>query len=144
MDSNKEFVWTDELVMDFLNFTFMKAPLFQGGRADMEQFKASKQSKPILTTEDGVDKYEGGAMYWVGRKTLNMGHVGYIFNDSIKKSHLYNYVYFSSEEAAKDFILMNKPCLSVNDVLSCTKDYYTSPQYINDLKQIAKSKIDKK
>lgn len=37
-----EFVWTDELVLEFVRFTIHDSPTFQGRYKDIEEFKAGK------------------------------------------------------------------------------------------------------
>lgn len=70
--------------------------------------------KPVLfTTEDGVDKNIGDEVW-------------YVINDfsTIDKEIILsldwdfeNYKYFSTRKAAENYIKMNKPCLSLSEVL---------------------------
>lgn len=77
-----------------------------------------KFKKPLLITEDGVDIFEGDEFYMYTTP----------FNDK-NKTNVYkqvaNYHYnkctqktFSTKEAAEEYVLMNKPCLSINDIES--------------------------
>ena len=45
-EPEKEFVWTDALVLEFAKFTYVDSPTMQGRYADLQQFKASKTNKP--------------------------------------------------------------------------------------------------
>lgn len=76
------------------------------------------KSKPILTTEDGVDIFEGDDSWHVDNY-FGIGK-GYLkeneFNPLIKYKH------FSTEKAAKDWIKMNKPKYSMNDLINCCEN----------------------
>ena len=75
-----------------------------------------KPKKPLFTTEDGVDIFEGNK-YWKNNGWLNvkLNIAGkdepYILNDKP----------FSTKKLAKEYIIMNKPCLSIKDI----QDYFT-------------------
>jgi hypothetical protein len=99
-----------------------------------------KQKQPLFRTHDGVDIYEWGD-YWFINADKNWS----IMKRLAKPGHGHgaNWQYFSTEQAAKEYILMNKPCLSVNDIANC---YYSESDrkkqvlahadhfYLNDLK----------
>jgi hypothetical protein len=78
--------------------------------------------KPLFTTEDGVNIFKDDR-YWVVAKN-NIKYIGYVIsafeiekNDtSFKEYNWFNYWSFSTEKAAKQYVLMNKPCLSIKDV----------------------------
>ena len=89
----------------------------------------------LFTTEDGVDILKGDS-YWFINTYWYLG-VGtdYYKNKGLK--------YFSTKAAAEEHILMNKPCLSINDVVNL-KQYNpveTKTNFINKLKNIVKKKI---
>jgi hypothetical protein len=99
-----------------------------------------KAKQPLFTTKDGVDIYDSN--YWF-----------YIFKDwsgEIYKTNkrycaegeidLFKSAYnFSTKEAAEEYILMNKPCLSINDVLSVGQRVIVDE---GKLKQIVKNKLN--
>lgn len=67
--------------------------------------------------------------------TLQLKVDGLIFlDDCLCKKSL-----FKSEEANEEHILMNKPCLSINDLLKTRG--FISEWFINDLKEVIKSKL---
>lgn len=87
------------------------------------------ERKPLFKTEDGVDIYEGDYYAFVRR-------VGKYFSEPLdddfklmeqsyaQASHVVEdkqypgrYINFSTREAAAEYVFMNKPCLSVKDVL---------------------------
>lgn len=90
------------------------------------------QKQPIFTTEDGVDIYDGDNYYWLDR-SLNINNSGYtsIFMNTL------NTLYFSTKEKAKEYILMNKPCLSINDIKFLDPDKYKFER----LKELVKSRL---
>lgn len=83
--------------------------------------------KPLFTTEDGVYIFEGDEFYYP------TGDLNYIYkektpiktiHDSKSYDNLLKYCLvvsnhkFSTKEAAEKYILLNKPCLSLNEVLN--------------------------
>lgn len=76
--------------------------------------KQVEQKKVLFQTEDGVDIFEGDRVYSV---TPNFC-IGYSGSLKYKPIQLC----FSTKEAVEEYILMNKPCLSINDISSLIKD----------------------
>jgi hypothetical protein len=76
-----------------------------------------KENKPLFTTEDGVDIFEGDKVY--GVEVINNFKLLIIENCIMKTTHNPKHcIYLSTKEKAEEYILMNNPCLSINDVLS--------------------------
>jgi hypothetical protein len=69
-------------------------------------------NKPILTTHDGKDIYVFDKCWYVGKEFEINEWV--VFETEIL--HLDKLKYFSTKEAAEEYILFNKPMLSVKDV----------------------------
>ena len=97
--------------------------------------------KPLFTTEDGVDIFKGDEyLFIVLNENLSSN---WIIQSSVcdwdnpKKPPL-GKLQFSKKEKAEEYILMNKPCLSINDILS---KLCTSTVRINNLKKLVKSKL---
>lgn len=101
--------------------------------------------KPLFTTEDGVDIFEGDDCYiihnWIPLKTK-------VFSDDYGNTKtVYKFV-FSTKEAAEEYILMNKPCLSIKDIQSI---YVSAKEgwrkngnqkfYFEELVKLVKSKV---
>lgn len=91
--------------------------------------------KPLFKTEDGVDMYVGDE-YWfltTMRGLVNLTvlpkHEPSEFKDNMKR--------FSTEKAGKDYLLMNTPCLSINDVMKHLgfelEDMFISKEQLKDL-----------
>lgn len=111
-----EFKWDDELVEEYTSRNMLGI-----ARMTIEQFKESKQPKTVLTTTDGVDYYEGEIKEIYGVHPLdgyNAAGAWCIGEHSKFVSELRNnYKYFfHSKESAKEFILYNKPLLSLNEI----------------------------
>lgn len=98
-----------------------------------------KKVKPALfTSDDGVDIHEGDTIWYV-RKDWSYTDVEIHAKPSNQSCK-----YFSTQEAAEEFILMNKRCLSVNDVVKKFEDKFsfTANTYYFELKELAKEKIN--
>lgn len=97
--------------------------------ATKEEF--NKQDQLLFTTEDGVDIFKGDKYYYV---TL-------LFN--IEENHAFAGYYpankFSTKKKAEEYVLMNKPCLSINDVNVLKNIVFAN--WDKTLKDLVKSKI---
>lgn len=101
--------------------------------------------KPLFTTEDGVDIYESNTYYFISinwktcyKFIIHEGYAqkGYLCGEQVK-----DFIYFSSKEKAEEYIIMNKPCLSINDLK--TQFNLIGDRSNNELalKELVKSKI---
>jgi len=52
----------------------------------------------------------------VNKNTLTLDLINIEYDQLARKYKLSDYLKFSTKEAAEEFVLMNKPCLSINDV----------------------------
>ena len=77
-----------------------------------------KAKQPLFTTEDGVDIFDGNKYFIctasLGNCINNEGIVGKFFKTNP------NYKYFSTKEKAEEYILMNKPVLSLKEIKETT------------------------
>jgi hypothetical protein len=74
-----------------------------------------KHAKNVLFTAlDGVDIYEGDKCYAVS-DNFNILYTSYVPNDYQKQGIVRS---FSTHEKAEEYVIMNKPCLSINDLKS--------------------------
>jgi hypothetical protein len=78
--------------------------------------KKPEVKKPLFTTEDGVDIFEGDTYWAVQKGTYDMLDVRWSLQQQDK------WWLFSTEKAARNFVVCNKPCLSFNDVWIQFKD----------------------
>lgn len=76
----------------------------------------SHSKKPVFTTEDGVDIFEGDEVFHV-YNNINMDRKidSSIASETTKQLFL-NRLFFSTREDAEEYILMNEPCLSIMDI----------------------------
>jgi len=94
----------------------------------------------LFTTEDGVEIFKHGAAFYV-QDDFNWNIVSHsgIFEKR-------PFPYFSTREKAEQFILDNKPCLSLNDLLFVWGDmfpsYYKDAPLFKNFEKLAKSKIN--
>lgn len=79
-------------------------------------YKIGKLKKEVLfTTEDGVDVHKGDIIFYTQKDNLEIVTWACY---SIPTPLDGEFVYFSTNEAIQEYILMNKPLLSLNDLLS--------------------------
>jgi hypothetical protein len=100
--------------------------------------------KPLFTTEDGVDIFEGDDYF----ELLNLEK---IFKVKLEKNKILtsknSRKVFSTKEAAEEYIFSNKPCLSLNDVaqvfVSINRKQYNGKYYIQaeKIRKLVKSKL---
>lgn len=110
--------------------------------------KLQKAKALLFTTEDGVDIFEGDSIHWVNINTFEKVNCNKYNDDlgeiSIKsllsKKYECRAVGFSTKEKAEEYILMNKPCLSINNVTNLTET--STPDWLNkELIKLVKLKI---
>ena len=105
-----------------------------------------KIKEPIFQTEDGVDIFEADNIYWVNINTFEKINCNKYNDDlgeiSIKsllsKKYECKAIAFSTKEKAEEFILLNKPCLSVNDIKNTFPRIFDGEK---ELIKLVKSKI---
>jgi hypothetical protein len=103
---------------------------------------------PLFTTEDGVDIYEGDTYFGCGK--WPDGSPSGCIKDSVAtdtrldRKYGWNKTFkcFSTKEAAEEYVLMNKPVLSLNDLLS-HEDLLKGRGVMQIFKNLAKTKITK-
>ena len=119
---NNEFQWTDELVKEFARYYYYTDKPMDKRFAD---FIASKQPKPSFATVDDAAIYIGDLYFWVRPDfsikecECNIGNKdeGHIIR--IEKNT------FSTFQAAEQYVIENKHCLSLKDLEDvATEDGY--------------------
>ena len=111
------------------------------GHVSINKIKHNK--RPLFTTEDGVDKYKGDGVYILDLPSFEISSKpdGWL-NSWIPRD--WNRA-FSTREAAEAYVLMNKPCLSLNNVLNSMdeedEDWFNTA--IRRLRVLAKHKVKK-
>jgi hypothetical protein len=110
-----------------------------------------KAKQPLFTTEDGKVIHIGDN-YWVwdfGELNNTPNEIHPVANASqTHKGDGVNRRYFSTKEAAEEYILLNKPCLSVSDVIERISDAFDTDcfntskgELFSHIKRLAKSKL---
>lgn len=104
--------------------------------------------KPLFTTEDGVEIFKNDEKLF--EVILNNFHINENIplaacNDFLdKRNDGYPSKVFSTKQAAEEYILMNKPCLSINDLqkIKIVDNYDLSIEIeVEDLIQLVKQKL---
>ena len=97
--------------------------------------------KPLFTTEDGVDIFENDEVWGITKNVWKPFYRNAKLNNKIV-TETWFHGKFSTKEKAEEYILMNKPCLSINDFLSVS--YFTvksKTRTIKRLKKLINSKL---
>ena len=106
--------------------------------------KYAEENKPkvkLFTTEDGVDIFAGNTYVMVTNDLFESRTLVAMGNE------INNIKRFSTKKAAENYIKMNKPCLSLNDVLSITNKTSFVPEDFSknlikkELTKIVKQKL---
>lgn len=142
MSNTPEFKWDDQKVLAFIRFTQKKDRDLTGYYSDLEAFKSQHSSSGreafnwVVFTNEGFGFDTWSPKDWRGGKGEN-------WDETIKT--------FLTKDEADIFVLMNKPCLSLNDIdeilakeirerKTVSKDSFREIWYT--LKQLAQSKIN--
>jgi len=107
-----------------------------------------KVKQPLFTTEDGVDIFEEGTkIFEVNRNfnhSTNIIRICKPFNKNYPVEHWFKGTkYFSTKEAAEEYILMNKPIFTATDILLYLDIFGNIVKDVQKerVKTIAKSKL---
>lgn len=98
----------------------------------------SKSKTKLFTTEDGIDIFEGDKFYYIMDNWRILE-----FECKTKESKSSNGLDFSTKEKAEEYILENKPCLSLMDCLKWATSDEKARLHLNldKLKLLVKSKL---
>ena len=77
-----------------------------------------KAKQPLFTTEDGVDIFEGDLVVCFDKDSFCIRNKTYLFKEYDKNDR--TYLFFSTKEKAEEYILMNKPVLSLKEIKETT------------------------
>lgn len=120
---------------------FVNDNIYLGKWWDISQLS---KAKPILfKSRDGFDIREGDKVYGV---SINWN----VFSGVVQKNNLYHreewkHGKFSTEEAAREYLMWNKPVLSLKDVASIypgiNKNHNAPSHQAEQLKELVKSKL---
>lgn len=133
LSDGEVFTIGDKVFSEYVNYTINKIGIVNdkcmvsalydtnnsnGSRLHYNLNNLKKAKQPLFTTEDGVDIFKNIDKYYtpiyIVDKALNIRYCEKDF--SVKPSE--NVKYFFNKEKAEEYILMNKPVLSLKDVAS--------------------------
>jgi len=105
---------------------------------------SEKVKKPLFTTEDGVDIFEGDEFYFIAGTNKHIdSSYGTLIASQSAKAHC-ALARFSTKEKAEEYILYNKPCLSLNDCLNIKNIWYQNTKSLEEtLENKVKNKLNK-
>lgn len=129
-----KYIWIDT------SGSLLLADYNKGSKSNRSAYLSSskKMDPPLFTTVDGVDIYEGDYVCWISN-IINID--SYINDYRLADKAMFkdgSVLYFSTREKAEEYIIMNKPCLSIQDLLD-TKGVYFEGE--SKLKELVKSKL---
>ena len=159
LSDSQIFTIGDKVFTEYVNYTINKIDIVNdkcmvtalydtnnpnGSRFHYNLNNLKKAKQPLFTTEDGVDIFEGDNLYSIDNMLNIRKHL--LFNARYDDNTLLNnriffnsdYKHFSTKEKAEEYILMNKPLLSLSDVWDNLK--------VKDQKEVmkfVKSKLNK-
>jgi len=105
-----------------LTFQNTIADLYCPNSNDKSKFLVKKKEKePLLITEDGIPLYHNDRYYFLNTNTYVLSDLSYLIG---KHSDEYTNIkygkYFSTLESANEYIIKNKPCLSLREIFNCS------------------------
>lgn len=145
---NDDFIQEIKLVVDE-NRLYISSKNFSWGKniKDLTKDKIS-----LFTTEDGKEMYEGDELFelitpgfynkscvWNIILFKTKSNINYDQENSKKNGR----IWFSTKEAAQEWVVFNKPCLSLNDVKNCCFDNgWGNGVSQTKIEELVKSKIN--
>lgn len=112
---------------------------YDSGSSHMDH--AIKQRQPIYLTHDGKDIFEGDKVWWVNKEAFYYDYFpafsGLKFSSDIN-------AYFLTEEEAKNYIIENKPALSIKEFWEITTIYGSNRVKSIVLKELVRKRLNLK
>ena len=121
-----------------------KVSPFSNISVDLSEIQKAKTK--LFTTEDNIDIYEGDTIFEVNTSTFE-----YIGTRTVSKINTITFLkclcpevlHFSTKEKAEEYVLWNKPCLSLHEVSKNSNKPGGTTGLKERLKEIVKQKINK-
>ena len=122
--SNKDFLWANCHIESFEVKSNINVVVRDREEKAAYPLKSLITLKPIIVTEDGIEVYPGDK-YWCidvndKSKIYTFGVYG------IGGTRTEGYIFFSTEKAAEEYIFMNKPSLSIHEILGLNRELGTN------------------
>lgn len=103
---------------------------------------------PLFITDDLKEAYVNDEVWAIRKDDWKLDGASFMASFASKSigdnKDKNNFWYFSTKEAAEEYIINNKPCLSLMDVLSCDRKTESEQKFISILKSLVQSKITPK
>jgi hypothetical protein len=115
-------------------FMFKTKITWQCNLKDIQHYK-----EPLFTTEDGVDIFKSDK-FFTTPKSLRSNNIQ-SFTGAYISIPDNNILSFSTKEKAEEYILLNKPCISIND-LYAMGNWSFGGKIMNDMKALVKQKLN--
>jgi len=114
---NKGFRPIGKIEVDYFDKTRVTAWDGAYGKGAINKWEKASKKTPLFTTEDGVEIFEGDKFYYP-----NIHIWKTIISEADKRVLIFirlnKYKPFSTKEKSEEYILLNKPCLSVNEIIA--------------------------
>lgn len=144
--SDDEIFTIDDIVIGNSNIKYNISSFVINGRFgkiiinghDIHLNECTKVKQPLFTTEDCVDIFDGNEFYFIAQNFS--GNTCGKLKAKLGVLAEFSEARFSTKEKAEEYILMNKPCLSFQDIIN-TKIY--APLFMEDIKKLVKQKLNK-
>lgn len=109
---------------------------------DICYLKKVKERKPLFTTNDGKEIFEGDKYWWVDTEFV-VDTIDNACETSGAGGNGRN-TYFSTEQRAKEYQLMNKPIdISYQELMNRLHAYFINPKMASEnLRELAKKKLN--
>lgn len=122
--------WKIGMIVQLRNLHYLPVELFYDDKGipyieveDYPEFWELVKVKEVLfITKDNVEIYEGDTYYYIWINLTADNEEKFIIykteNAILKKNEKWSEdaLFFSTKEAAEEYIIMNKPCLSIKDI----------------------------
>lgn len=158
----------DKVFSEYVNYTINKISIVNdkcmvsalydinnpnGSRLHYNLNNLKKAKQPLFTTEDGVDIFEGNVVYYV--ETEEEPELCFIVNEYTVLKYPGRFISdkslhsFSTKEKAEEYILMNKPVLSLNDIFKDVEEMrkglktFENSQLAKRFKKLVQQKLNK-
>lgn len=111
--------WGKQIITDFEIYKDVSMIVgFKTCKNPLEKIRKLPERTKLFTTEDGVDVFEGGEYWYLPTTRAADSFKPYKCTYASKgEATPMTWLYFSTEEKAKEYITLNKPVLSLNDIL---------------------------
>ena len=111
-----------------------------GGYSMNNFLTLEKAKQPLFTTEDGIDIFKGDKHWFLcdGLDEIFEGD----WKSEFHKEYVEKCKCFSTKEKAEEYILLNKLCLSLNDVNEVFNNRTPKNKILYELKELVNTKIN--